>query len=237
MKFPITILTVLIIPQLAVGNSDGLFKTTLISKFRYCSSDTSVIISDSSYSRKWVIWYTPCKVEEINGVALSFGFVTENIKNSSPILRDSLLIRGLNLQINPLSVILIPYFLLIPNMDGEAPTSISFYDDKKHLWRTKIHGINMGINTLESLRISGLNITGAITLVDELHGISISGISNFSYIMNGLSIAGIRNRATRANGVQIGIYNKATSLRGIQIGLWNVNPKRKLPFLNWQFKE
>jgi hypothetical protein len=54
--------------------------------------------------------------------------------------------------------------------------------------------------------------------------------------MNGLSIAGIRNRASIARGVQIGLFNKSTELRGFQFGLWNINGRRSLPFINWQFK-
>jgi hypothetical protein len=39
------------------------------------------------------------------------------------------------------------------------------------------------------------------------------------------------------SGLQIGIVNKSKNLRGIQIGIWNVNQKRKLPLLNWNFKQ
>lgn len=37
-------------------------------------------------------------------------------------------------------------------------------------------------------------------------------------------------------GLQIGIRNKSDNMKGIQIGLWNVNGKRKLPIINWNFK-
>ena len=37
-------------------------------------------------------------------------------------------------------------------------------------------------------------------------------------------------------GLQIGVVNKSKNLRGIQIGIWNVNQKRRLPLINWNFK-
>ena len=49
-------------------------------------------------------------------------------------------------------------------------------------------------------------------------------------------IAGLRNRAMIAKGVQIALFNKSSDMRGIQIGLWNMNGKRSLPLINWQFK-
>jgi hypothetical protein len=46
----------------------------------------------------------------------------------------------------------------------------------------------------------------------------------------------VSNVSRNHNGVQIGLFNHSKNLRGIQFGLWNTNGKRKLPFMNWQFK-
>lgn len=148
--------------------------------------------------------------------------------------RDSLIIRGLNIQINPFAI----FAIMNPQLNGPYPDSIDLYNELINKdWQAKIHGVNISVvNTFSEMRIKGFNLTGLITVVDEIHGISISGINNFSYIMNGVSIAGIRNRATMAKGVQIGLFNKSTDLRGFQFGLWNINGKRSLPFINWQFK-
>ena len=86
------------------------------------------------------------------------------------------------------------------------------------------------------MQIKGLNITGLITVIDEIRGVSLSGINNFCYLLKGISIALFRYRDTVANGVQIGLINKATNLHGVQIGLWNSNGRRSLPIINWQFK-
>ncbi|MCC6372170.1 MAG: hypothetical protein IT236_14295 [Bacteroidia bacterium] len=187
---------------------------------------------DDSYNKKNVFWFTPCKVEEINGLAL--GLHAKNIKNELFNERDSLIIRGLNLEINPFAI----FSLLNPRLNGPYPDSLNLYNENfKKDWQVKIYGMNLSlVNTINEMRIKGFNLTGLLTVVDEIHGVSISGINNFSYILNGVSIAGLRNRATFARGVQIGLFNKSTELRGFQIGLWNVNGRRSLPFINWQFK-
>jgi hypothetical protein len=188
---------------------------------------------DTTYNVRRVAWYTPCSVEEIHGLAI--GLYHRNLKNSMFIERDSLVIRGVAAEINPFGI----FILLSPRFNGPLPDSLEYYlSHLKNNWMLKVHGLNLSlVNTIGETEIRGVNITPAITLVDELHGLSISGINNFSYIMRGVTIAAIRNRATDAKGVQIGLFNKATNLRGVQIGLWNTNGKRSLPLVNWQFAE
>jgi len=187
---------------------------------------------DKTYNKKNIFWFTPCKVEEINGIA--FGLHAKNIKNQSYYERDSLIIRGINLEINPFAI----FSIMNPKLNGPYPDSINIYNENiKKDWQVKIHGVNISmITTINEMRIKGFNLTGLITVVDEIHGVTISGINNFSYIMNGVSIAGLRNRSTFAKGIQIGLFNKSTELRGFQFGLWNTNGRRSLPFINWQFK-
>ena len=188
---------------------------------------------DDTYDKKNVIWFTPCKVEEINGIAL--GLHAKNSKNKMFNERDSLIIRGLNLEINPFAI----FSLMTSRLNGPYPDSLNIYNDNiKKDWQVKINGVNFSLlMTINEMRISGFNFTGLITVVDEIHGVTISGINNFSYIMNGISIAGLRNRATFAKGIQIALFNKSTDLRGFQFGLWNINGRRSLPLINWQFKE
>ncbi len=187
---------------------------------------------DNTYDRRNIFWFTPCSVEEINGLAL--GLFTENIKNDPYNEKDSLKINGLNLEIS------IMRFASLPSMgySGPFPDSLEFYDE--YISRNielRINGINISLfGTINEAKISGLNIGGLNTVVDHINGLSLSGLNNFSYIMNGLTVAGIRNRATKGRGVQIGLFNRCTDLRGFQIGLWNRNGKRTLPFINWQFK-
>lgn len=116
-----------------------------------------------------------------------------------------------------------------------------------------------------SERINGLNLSGSGSVGDcitngisvgfigqinrEISGVSASVMMNFSqkhsglqmamfnesYLMNGLQI-GVGNYGRKTRGIQIGITNHSDNLKGLQFGLWNVNQKRKLPILNWNFK-
>lgn len=187
---------------------------------------------DNTYDIKNGIWFTPCKVEEINGLAL--GVYTKNTKNYGYNVRDSLIIRGLCLQINPFSI----FFALHSKFTAPYPDSLDFYRMYASKdWQVKMKGVHISLITnINEMQIKGVNIAGFSTVVDEINGVTISGINNFAYLLNGVSIAALRNRATLAKGVQIGLFNKATDLRGFQFGLWNVNAKRSLPFINWQFK-
>lgn len=63
-----------------------------------------------------------------------------------------------------------------------------------------------------------------------------TGFSNYAYRTNCVQLSILGNGSKEMKGVQIGLFNKAVKLRGIQIGAWNVNQKRKLPIINWNFK-
>lgn len=223
-----------VVPHLTAQGVDLLFEESGRTYYYYgpgmVKPDRSKM--DDTYDRKNVFWFTPCRVEEINGIAL--GLHTKNTKNDAFNERDSLVVRGLALEINPFAI----FGLLSPQLNGPYPDSMEMYHQTiQKDWRVKINGVNISvINTINEMQIRGLNITGVLTVVDEIHGVSVSGINNFCYVLNGVSIAIIRNRATVARGVQIGLFNKANDLRGVQIGLWNKNGKRSFPLINWQFK-
>ncbi|MFH0893017.1 MAG: hypothetical protein V2A54_01165 [Bacteroidota bacterium] len=191
--------------------------------------DTSKM--DRSYKKRNLIWFTPCSVEEINGLA--FGMYTKNMKNRDFGERDTLLVRGLALEINLFAL----FSLMNPKLNGPFPDSIAYFNQTLSKdWQVKVNGVNISIlNTINEMTIRGLSFSSAVTVVDRIYGISVSGVNNFCYVLKGVELAGLRNRAGVARGVQIGLFNKATDLRGIQIGLWNTNGKRSLPFINWQF--
>lgn len=69
----------------------------------------------------------------------------------------------------------------------------------------------------------------------EFKGLSINILWSIYQKSNGLVIATV-NHVNKMHGVQIGLFNKANTSKGIQIGLWNVNEKRSLPLINWNFK-
>lgn len=186
---------------------------------------------DTTYDEKSFVWYTPNEVEKIRGLAI--GLMAENMKNDELGIRDSLKIVGLNIEINPIGLM----WLANGNISGPYVDSLDFYNTKvKGLYETIVNGVNLSlVGSVNEMQINGVNVGGANTVVDEINGFSVSGLNTFSYVLNGVSISAIRNRAEISKGLQVALYNKSTTLCGVQLGLWNVNGRRSLPLINWQF--
>ena len=210
-----------------------------------------VPIKDTTYRSISPIWFTPCAVEEINGLAL--GAFGENVKNGYD-LRDSLTINGLNFEI----------LFLLGFMDRDSPDSLqSFLKYFKNRSKLVIKGVNLSlINSSHPKKVEGVSIVGLGSELTVLNGVTIAGATNSVYLMNGVSIGGynfanignglqlgiynqsvdyrgvelgLYNQSKDFRGVQIGIVNQCDHCRGIQIGLININGGRVLPFFNWRF--
>ena len=176
--------------------------------------------------------FIPCKVDKING--LSMGIWAENLKSK----QDSLIINGINLEINPTILFIYNYSggIYISNIDNDS----SYIESRKTKYNlTDINGLNLSIPGFSNLtsKINGVSFTLLTICTGEINGVSISGLTNCSYNLNGISICAGYNSSNTVRGIQIGLFNRAKKLRGIQIGLWNKNGKRSLPFLNWQFRD
>ncbi len=202
---------------------------------------------DTSYNVRYILWFTPNKVEKINGLAL--GVYTENIKNNHNEFRDSLIINGLNVEVNPIAVLSLLYSITKKPYSDDIEY---YYENIQSETETSINGINLSVSAfIYEAKVNGLNVVFFKNVAHEVYGISFVGFTSFSYIMKGLSMAtlcnintkadgvqiSIYNQATELNGVQIGIVNKSKKTRGLQLGLWNINEKRSLPFINWNFKK
>lgn len=83
--------------------------------------------------------------------------------------------------------------------------------------------------------INGVSFSAWMSGGLEINGLSVNCLWSIYQKTNGLVIAAV-NHVNKVHGVQIGLFNKAKTLKGIQIGLWNVNDKRSLPLINWNFK-
>ncbi|UYQ91388.1 hypothetical protein MKQ68_14940 [Chitinophaga horti] len=190
-------------------------------------------LRDTIYRKRNVFGFTPGKREEING--LSFGFWTRNRKNKKYKVRDSLVTRGVNIELQPLVLVGLfvwPYLSVDPD---ETDTFEKYVEEGQYKWESKIYGFNVSLLNGGPRRIYGINLSATITSADEIHGLTISPIVNWSYIQKGTAIA-LVNRAFKTRGFQLGLFNKSFDHRGLQIGLWNRNAKRGLPIINWQLK-
>ena len=180
----------------------------------------------------------------VDGIALGAGI---NMAQNNSIKK----INGLNLEINPFSILVFLFDDSSKRGFSESAT-------------VAINGLSMGTghsNQNQSVAYSGVmfsffnvghSCTGFsfnvmynnVTRLDGLHlsllsnyskescGLMISLVSNYSETMNGVQI-GIWNQADSFKGVQIGLVNKSNKQKGLQIGFWNSNNKRSMPFINW----
>jgi hypothetical protein len=101
----------------------------------------------------------------------------------------------------------------------------------------KIDGINLsGSGTMGYCNINGFSTGYVAQVVNRINGLSVVGMLNYVQVNNGVQAAIFITEAYKMRGLQIGAYNKSHHTRGIQIGLWNVNERRKMPFINWNFR-
>ncbi|MEO4004412.1 hypothetical protein [Flavobacterium sp. CAU 1735] len=193
------------------------------------------------------------RVKKVNGLTLGVG----HYRNSRIKFQE---VNGLNIEASPIAAALITFglgitiegFFVAARKEPFESYSISrsFLNREDTVVNTRINGLNISSGGfLQGAQVNGLNIcvvsainkmngvsvTGAILSAGKMNGISICGIANMVDTGNGLQLA-ISNVAKDYRGLQIGLFNNAKNLRGVQFGLWNTNGKRRLPFVNWQFK-
>ena len=99
----------------------------------------------------------------------------------------------------------------------------------------QVNGMVLSCMVNFTLKQNGIMIA-SINYSNSMNGLQLALGRNYSSEANGVQITLITNEAEKMRGLQIGVVNKSKDLRGIQIGLWNINQKRKLPLLNWNFK-
>lgn len=119
------------------------------------------------------------------------------------------------------------------------------------LFGCNVNGVNLGMMGTYIPKMNGVSLTAMQGFADQVNGVQAVGCINVVSKLNGAQVCiyfnvstiesngiqlGAANFAKSHKGVQIGAINKAADLRGFQFGIWNVNGRRKLPLINWQFK-
>lgn len=178
-------------------------------------------------NRRDVVWFTPSQAREING--LGIGLQTMGLN------RDSIRISGLNINADLLTVMLTLYLPFVPRDSTwrlkNLPDTIAYSEAVD-----KVYGLSLsGGGLIGPGKMYGLAINGLTSMMTVTKGVYITGLYNKVEEFHGVVIAGVGNKSIKGSGLQIGLVNKCKHLRGIQLGLWNVNSKRKLPLINWNF--
>ncbi|MBL1219764.1 hypothetical protein JET18_02885 [Chryseobacterium sp. L7] len=146
-------------------------------------------------------------------------------------------VNGVGLGFNGLGIFF-PALLLvsIPSIDNWAINDIDSetLPDKMN----KINGLQLSIINMEPTVTNGLEINMAsnISAPSVTNGVAFSPLYNFHHTTKGAAVSTFANVAQKCRGAQIALINVCKDSRGIQIGFWNENEKRKLPLINWNFK-
>ena len=178
-----------------------------------------------------VIGFSPSKnTRNINGVLLKYfdqedGFTPKKVN-------------GLGMGFNPLGLFF-PALLVVYLPGADRWSLNNDYGVIPENKMNKINGVQLSLINMEPTITNGLeiNISSNINTYAVTNGIAVSPILNFHHEIKGVSVAPLANVGQKCRGLQIGLYNSCKDFRGLQIGAWNENGKRKLPFINWNFKK
>ena len=183
-----------------------------------------------------VIGLVPSKARVTNGWAIGW---STDISHCA--YMDSIRVNGLYTNISPFqmfiagsAIVMTPFVLFMPET----------YKKNEYFWEydstsinNQINGVSIGLFEVgEDFCMQGVQVTALYHNMGKLNGFSITLVGTDYQYLNGVMVSGIFNKTKKGNGLQIGLVNMAKEMRGVQIGLWNVNQKRKLPLINWNFK-
>ncbi|MDQ1160966.1 hypothetical protein QE422_001334 [Chryseobacterium sp. SORGH_AS 447] len=181
-------------------------------------------------SRTKVFGFSPSKnVKNVDGILVKyFDQEGEGFKPKK--------VNGLGMGLNIIGIF-VPALLLFNVTEAEHWNLKSDETVEKNKMN-KINGMQLSLINMEPTITNGLEINVSSNMGSSAvtNGVAVSPFFNIHHEMKGFSIAPLANVGKKCRGLQIGIFNKCEDFRGIQLGWWNENEKRKLPFVNWNFK-
>lgn len=146
-------------------------------------------------------------------------------------------VNGVGLGFNGLGIFFPVLFLVnITSIDNWGINDIG--SDPLPDKMNKINGMQLSIVNMEPTVTNGLelSLSSNISAPSVINGMAVSPLYNFHHTANGVVISPLANVSQKCRGVQVALINVCKNSRGIQIGFWNENEKRKLPLINWNFK-
>ncbi|MEJ5104570.1 LA_2272 family surface repeat-containing protein [Chryseobacterium sp. MYb328] len=171
------------------------------------------------------------KVKNINGVLFKY---FEEDGNFAPKK-----VNGLGMGFNMIGIFY-PFLLFFNLPDALSKGSLNNdYEIAPENKMNKINGVQLSLVNMEPAVTNGLeiNVSSNINTYAVTNGVAVSPLYNLHHEIIGVSVAPFANVGQKCRGLQIGLYNSCKDFCGIQIGAWNENGKRKLPFVNWNFKK
>lgn len=200
----------------------GLFTGTIIS-----AQDSRSAISD----RPKLIAFSPSKeTGSVNGMLIKYyDEIDQEIQPKK--------VNGIGLGFNGLGIFFPVLFLVnITSIDNWGINDIGSepLPDKMNT----INGMQLSIVNMEPTVTNGLelSLSSNIGAPSVINGVAISPLYNFHHTTKGAAISTFANVSQKCRGIQVALINVCKDSQGIQIGFWNENGKRKMPLINWNFK-
>jgi hypothetical protein len=187
-------------------------------------------IPDSKMKNRYVIRLIPSAAKNIYGLAI--GPVGSEAICNRPYTKYS---HGLNLQIPGQGLFQVFYINKVDDhfFAGSDTGRIVFQDTIPE--RAVHNGLLISVLGTFTDQVNGISISLWMSMGKKVNGLSFNLLWNLYSEINGVSF-GLVNYAGAIKGIQIGLINKTKEIRGFQFGLWNINEKRSLPFINWNFR-
>ncbi|KFF18109.1 hypothetical protein [Chryseobacterium sp. JM1] len=202
----------------------------MISFFIVCIINAQDSLNNNLNKPK-LIAFSPSKAtKNVNGVLIKYyDEIDQEIKPKK--------VNGVGLGFNGLGIFFPVLFLVnITSIDNWGIKDIS--SDPLPDKMNKINGMQLSIVNMEPTVTNGLelSLSSNISAPSVTNGMAVSPLYNFHHTTKGVVISPLANVSQKCRGVQVALINVCKDSRGIQIGFWNENEKRKLPLINWNFK-
>jgi hypothetical protein len=206
-----------------------LILTVLFIQFNSFSQESETI--QKPLKQCYGIGFLPSSAENIYGLAI--GIIGSEVMCSRYYTKKS---HGLNIQL--LGQGFFSPFIVFNNETNFSKSNRDtiIYGDSSKIKRVVHNGLLITVFGTFSEEINGIAISPWMSVNHKVNGLSMNVLVNSIHSLNGVTI-GLFNSTYKTNGLQIGLFNQTNKLKGFQFGLWNVNSKRKLPIINWSFKD
>lgn len=206
-----------------------LFLTLLFIQFNSFSQESESI--EKPLKQRYGIGLLPSSANNIYGLAIGF-FGSEIICNRYHTKKS----HGVNVQL--LGQGFFSPFIVFNDKTNfsKSDRDTIVYGDSARIKRVVHNGLLFAVFGTFSEEINGISISPWMSINHKINGLSMNVLVNSIHSLNGLTI-GLYNSTYKTNGAQIGLFNQTNHLKGFQFGLWNVNNKRKLPIINWSFRD
>jgi hypothetical protein len=193
-------------------------------------SQNSQSIPDKKMKNRFVIWLIPSAAKNIYGIAI--GPVGSEAICNRPYTKYS---HGLNLQVPGQGFFQVFFINKVDKgfFAGNDAGRMVYQDTIPE--RAVHNGLLISPLGTFTDQVNGMSISLWMSMGKKVNGLSFNLLWNLYSNINGVSL-GLVNHAGAIKGLQIGLINKAKEMKGFQFGLWNINEKRSLPLINWNFR-